>query len=173
MKHTLLLSALLWGLALVSCSTPEMASVAARVQEARQTNANSAQAARIRIWRDISTCDKQGWHLHSQQTSRLPMPAEEFQTARSILTTKGYTIWKDHPGTQLPPRKALPDQIVELEWLNEHNEVAGGINITRICRESEQEKPTGTAFPFVLPDDAYDQFMALPTISKALQLLRP
>ena len=173
MKHSILLPALIWGLSLVSCSTPEMASVATRVQDARQANANSAHAARIRIWRDISTYDKQGWHLHSQQTSRLPMPAEEFQKARSILSTKGYTIWRDHPGTQLPPRKALPDQIVELEWLNEHNEVAGGINITRICRESEQEKPTGTAFPFVLPDDAYDQFMALPTISKALQLLRP
>lgn len=170
MKNLLCICATLWVMLLVSCSTSPMAAVAGRVQDARQNNAFRAHSARIRIWRDISTYNKQGWHLHSQQADRLPLPADEFQTARSILTTQGYTTWRDDEGSPLPPKTPLPTHIVELEWLNAHGEVSGGISITKICPESQLDSKTNSVFPFVLPDDAYDQFMALPTISKALKL---
>ncbi len=172
MKHLLSLCAALWALILVSCTTPEMASVAARVQEARQNNALQAHSARIRIWRDISTYDKHGWQLHSQQASRLTIPADEFTAVRHLLTTQGYTTWRNHENTPLPPKTPLPGSIVELEWLNAEGRVSGGISITKICRESELDTKTNSVFPFVLPDEAYDQFMALPTVSKALKLIQ-
>lgn len=170
MKSLLYLSAFFCALPLISCSTSEMATVAARVQEARQHNAASAQSARIRIWRDISTYNKQGWHLHSEQASRLTMPDDEFQEVRRILMTSGYTTWRSHDDTPLPPKSPLPTSIVELEWLDGHGTVSGGISISKVCRESELDTKTNSVFPFVLPDDAYNEFMALPTISKAINL---
>ena len=170
MKNLLCLCAALWVMILVSCSTSPMAAVAGRVQDARQNNALRAHSARIRIWRDISTYNKQGWHLHSQQTNRLPLSEDEFKTARNILTTQGYTTWRDDEDKPLPPKTPLPTQIVELEWLDSHGEVSGGISITKICPESRIDSKTNSVFPVVLPDDAYDQFMALPTISKAINL---
>ena len=168
MKSLLYLSAILCVLPLVSCSTSEMATVAARVQEARQHNAESAHSARIRIWRDISTYNKQGWHLHSEQANRLTMPDTEFQAARRILMSQGYTTWRNHSDTPLPPKTPLPTSIVEMEWVNEHGTVSGGISISKICRESELDAKTNSVFPFVLPDEAYDEFMLLPTIRKAV-----
>lgn len=172
MKHLFCLCAALWTLILVSCSTPEMATVASRVQEARQNNATNAHSARIRIWRDISTYDKRGWQLHSLQADRLTMPGSEFQAARYLLTTHGYTTWRGYEDAPLPPKTPLPTSIVELEWLNASGDVAGGISITKIYRESELDSKTNAVFPFVLPDDAYEQFMAIPTISKALKLIQ-
>lgn len=172
MKSLLCLSAILCILPMVSCSSSEMATVAARVQEARQHNAESAQSARVRIWRDISTYNKRGWHLHSEQTNRLTLPDDEFQAARRILTTSGYTTWRNHADAPLPPKTPLPASIVELEWLNASGAVSGGLSISKICRESELDEKTNSVFPFVLPDVAYDELMMLPTISKAIQYSR-
>lgn len=166
------LSLCLCSLVLVSCTTSELATVATRVQEARQMNAQKAESARVRIWRDISTYSKRGWQLHSEQASRLNMPQPEFEKARDILITSGYTTWQDNVDMPLPPKKPLPDHIVELEWLNQQGAVSGGISVTKICRESELGTKTNIVFPFVLPDEAYDEFMAIPTIRKSLEQLK-
>lgn len=171
MKPLLRLCTALGAMILIACTTPEMAAVASRVQEARQHNAINAHSARIRIWRDISTYDKHGWQLHSQQANRLIMPATEFEAARQLLTTQAYTAWRNHDNTPLPPKTPLPTSIAELEWLNAEGSVCGGLSITKICRESELDSKTNSVFPLVMPDEAYEQFMAIPTISKALKLI--
>ncbi len=65
-----------------------------------------------------------------------------------------------------------PTHIVELEWIDKDGRTTGGIDIPGICRKSQLGGFVTTDFPFIMPDDAYEQFFALPTIGKALDLLK-
>lgn len=155
-----------------SCSSPEMEAVAQRIQKTRVDNALHAKSARIRVWRDTSTHDKHGWHIHSEQESKYTLPENEFRTARYLVATQGYTTWHRN-GSPAVPSLSVPAQpyIVELEWLNASHRPIGSINLPAIYRESELGGLTTSDFPFVLPDAAYRQFFALPGVSKALELI--
>ncbi|MBR2145343.1 MAG: hypothetical protein IJ956_07365, partial [Akkermansia sp.] len=96
MKHLLITCATTMISLLVSCtSSPEMETIAARVQKTRIDNALYAKKARIRVWKDTSIHDKHGWHLHSEQESKFTLPENEFKTARYLIITHGYTTWRD------------------------------------------------------------------------------
>ena len=75
-------------------------------------------------------------------------------------------------GNQPPLTSPTPTHIVELEWIDKDGRTTGGIDIPSICRKSQLGGFVTTDFPFIMPDDAYEQFSALPTIGKALDLLK-
>ena len=173
MKHLLIACATTMISLLVSCtSSPELETIAARVQKTRMDNALYAKNARIRVWKDTSTHDKHGWHLHSEQESKFTLPENEFKTARYLIITHGYTTWRDSSRQSAPLTSPTPTHIVELEWIDKDGRTTGGINIPGICRKSQLGEFVTTDFPFIMPDDAYEQFFALPTIGKALDLLK-
>ena len=154
---------------LVSCtSSPEMETTAARIQQTRMNNALYAKKARIRVWKDTSTLDRHGWHLHSEQESKFTLPDNEFKTARYLVITHGYTFWSDSSRQISSLTAPTPTHIIELEWIDKDGRTTGGINIPDICRESQLGGFMTGDFPFILPDTAYRQFFALPTIGKAL-----
>ncbi len=157
---------------LSACSHSEMAAVAARVQKIRIDNALYAKSARIRVWKDTSNHDKYGWHIHSQQENKYTLPENEFKTARYLIATYGYTSWSDDSAVPTPLRVTNQQYIIELEWLNEHGVPTGAINVPAIRRESQLGSIITCSFPFVLPDEAYEQFFALPTVGKALDMIK-
>lgn len=172
MKHQLIICNMALAALLAACSSPEMEAVAARVQKIRVDNALNAKAARVRIWKDTSSRDQHGWHLQSQQENRFTLPDNEFRMARYLVATQAYTTWHESKGTPTP--LMIPEQqyIIELEWLNNAGVPTGAVNVPAICRESQLGGIITSDFPLVLPDNAYEQFFALPTISKALDSLR-
>lgn len=154
---------------LTACSTsPEMEGVAARVQKARMDNALYARAARIRVWKDTSKESKQGWYIHSEQENKFTLPENEFKTARYLVITHGYTAWSQRQAATL---EAYPKHVIELEWIDAQGNTKGGIDLTRLNRESQFSELTAADFPFVLPDEAYQQFFALPTIHRAFEVV--
>lgn len=154
---------------LTACSTsPEMEGVAARVQKARMENALYARAARIRVWKDTSKESKQGWYIHSEQENKFTLPENEFKTARYLVITHGYTAWSRRQAATL---EAYPKHVIELEWIDAQGNTKGGIDLTRLNRESQFSELTAADFPFVLPDEAYQQFFALPTIHRAFEVV--
>lgn len=154
---------------LTACSTsPEMEGVAARVQKARIDNALYAKAARIRVWKDTSKESKQGWYIHSEQENKFTLPENEFKTARYLVITHGYTAWSRRQAATL---EAYPKHVIELEWIDAQGNTKGGIDLTRLNRESQFSELTAADFPFVLPDEAYQQFFALPTIHRAFEVV--
>ena len=154
---------------LTACSTsPEMEGVAARVQKARMDNALYARAARIRVWKDTSKESKQGWYIHSEQENKFTLPENEFKTARYLVITHGYTAWSRRQAATL---EAYPKHVIELEWIDAQGNIKGGIDLTRLNRESQFSELTAADFPFVLPDEAYQQFFALPTIHRAFEVV--
>ena len=154
---------------LTACSSfPEMEGVAARVQKARMDNALYAKAARIRVWKDTSKESKQGWYIHSEQENKFTLPENEFKTARYLVITHGYTAWSKRNTATL---EAYPKHVIELEWIDANGNTKGGIDLTRLNRESQFSELTAADFPFVLPDDAYEQFFALPTVHKAFEVV--
>lgn len=154
---------------LTACSTsPEMEGVAARVQKARMDNALYARAARIRVWKDTSKESKQGWYIHSEQENKFTLPENEFKTARYLVITHGYTAWSRRQAATL---EAYPKHVIELEWIDAQGNTKGGIDLTRLNRESQFSELTAADFPFVLPDEAYQQFFALPTIHRAFEVV--
>lgn len=154
---------------LTACSTsPEMEGVAARVQKARMDNALYARAARIRVWKDTSKESKQGWYIHSEQENKFTLPENEFKTARYLVITHGYTAWSRRQAATL---EAYPKHLIELEWIDAQGNTKGGIDLTRLNRESQFSELTAADFPFVLPDEAYQQFFALPTIHRAFEVV--
>lgn len=154
---------------LTACSTsPEMEGVAARVQKARMDNALYAKAARIRVWKDTSKESKQGWYIHSEQENKFTLPENEFKTARYLVITHGYTAWSRRQAATL---EAYPKHVIELEWIDAQGNTKGGIDLTRLNRESQFSELTAADFPFVLPDEAYQQFFALPTIHRAFEVV--
>lgn len=157
---------------LVSCSSsPEMEAVAARVQKTRIDNALYAKAARIRVWKDTSTKDKHGWHIHSEQENKIRLTENEFKTARYLFITQGRTIWCQQTTAPATLTTTAEPHIIELEWLNASGLPTGSIDVLRIIRESQRNGIVTSDFPVVLKDDAYEQFFALPTIDKALMLI--
>lgn len=157
---------------LVSCSNPEMEAIAARVQKTRIDNALHAAKARIRVWRDTSTHDKHGWHIHSEQEFKFTLPENEFKTARYLIVTHGFTAWHEQDKAPASLDAGAPEYIVELEWLDRHGVPTSSVDIPAICRESQLHQLSTSAFPFVLPDDAYNRFFALPSVGKALDIIR-
>ena len=154
---------------LTACSTsPEMEGVAARVQKARMDNAMYARAARIRVWKDTSKESKHGWYIHSEQENKFTLPENEFKTARYLVITHGYTAWSRRQAATL---EAYPKHLIELEWIDAQGNTKGGIDLTRLNRESQFSELTAADFPFVLPDEAYQQFFALPTIHRAFEVV--
>ena len=154
---------------LTACSSsPEMEGVAARVQKARMDNALYARAARIRVWKDTSKESKQGWYIHSEQENKFTLPENEFKTARYLVITHGYTAWSRRQAATL---EAYPKHVIELEWIDAQGNTKGGIDLTRLNRESQFSELTAADFPFVLPDEAYQQFFALPTIHRAFEVV--
>ncbi|MBQ6942471.1 MAG: hypothetical protein IJN23_07905 [Akkermansia sp.] len=154
---------------LTACSTsPEMEGVAARVQKARMDNALYARAARIRVWKDTSKESKQGWYIHSEQENKFTLPENEFKTARYLVITHGYTAWSRRQAATL---EAYPKHVIELEWIDAQGNTKGGIDLTRLNRESQFSELTAADFPFVLPDEACQQFFALPTIHRAFEVV--
>lgn len=154
---------------LTACSTsPEMEGVAARVQKARMDNALYARAARIRVWKDTSKESKQDWYIHSEQENKFTLPENEFKTARYLVITHGYTAWSRRQAATL---EAYPKHVIELEWIDAQGNTKGGIDLTRLNRESQFSELTAADFPFVLPDEAYQQFFALPTIHRAFEVV--
>jgi hypothetical protein len=172
MKHLFLSSVTLLCSLLSSCSTPEMDAIAGRVQKTRMNNALYAKKARIRVWKDTSTYDKHGWHLHSEQESKFTLPDNEFRTARYLIITHGYTSWNEQDRQPATLTSPSPTHIVDLEWIDKDGRISGSINVPAICRESQLGEITTGDFPFILPDDAYGQFFALPSIGKALDMLK-
>lgn len=158
-------------LLLSSCSTPEREVIAQRVQKTRIDNALHAKSARIRVWRDTSTHDKHGWHIHSEQECKYSLTENEFKTARYLVATQGYTTWR-RENTAAPSLQATAQPyIVELEWLDAARRPIGSIDIPAICRESELGGILTSDFPFVLPDEAHKQFFSLPGVDKALNII--
>lgn len=164
---TLLLSSIL-----VSCSTPEMATVADRIQKTRMNNALYAKSARIRVWKDTSTHDRYGWHIHSEQENKFSLPENEFKTARYLVITHGSTPWNEQSTSTPPLHRPEQKYIVELEWLNAEGRPAGAIDLPTILRESQSHGIITSDFPFVFSDEAYEQFFALPTVSRALDAIK-
>lgn len=155
-----------------SCSHPQMEDIAQRVQQVRLDNALYATQARIRVWKDTSVYDKHGWHLHSAQENTFTLPRNEFQTVRYLILTQGYTSWRRLSNAPIELNGTAPGHIVELEWLNRDGRVIGGVNIVGICRESQLSELMPIDFPLVLPDDAYQKFFALPSIGRAMDLIK-
>ncbi|MBR1982959.1 MAG: hypothetical protein IKA23_09465 [Akkermansia sp.] len=157
---------------LVSCSSsPEMEAVAARVQKTRIDNALYAKAARIRVWKDTSkqSKDGHGWCIHSEQEHKYTLPENEFKTARYLLITHGYTAWSKRKASIL---EVFPRYVVELEWIGANGRTTGGVDLTRLKRESQYNGLDISDFPFILHDKAYEQFFALPTVSRALDVVK-
>lgn len=172
MKHLLCTCTAALATLLVSCSSsPEMEAVAVRVQKTRMDNALYAKAARIRVWKDTSrqSNDGHGWYIHSEQEHKYTLPENEFKTARYLLITHGYTAWSKRNTAAL---EAFPRHVIELEWIDTNGRTTGGVDITRLRRESQYNGLVGSDFPFILPDDAYEQFFALPTVCKALEVVK-
>lgn len=155
---------------LASCtSSPEMEAVAAHVQQARMDNALYAKAARIRVWKDTSKKQKNGWYIRSEQENKFTLSENEFKTARYLVITHGYTAWSKRKAATL---EIYPQHIIELEWIDARGNTAGGVDLTRLTRASQFSELTSTDFPFVLPDKAYEQLIALPTISHAFDSVK-
>lgn len=155
---------------LTACSSsPEMEGVSARVQKARMDNAMYAKEARIRVWKDTSKESKHGWYIHSEQENKFTLPENEFKMARYLLITHGYTAWSKRNTATL---EAYPKHVVELEWIDNKGMTKGGLDLTRLNRESQFSELTAADFPFVLPDAAYEQLFALPTIRKAFEVVK-
>lgn len=172
MKSLLLTCTAALATLLSACSSTEMESVASRVQKIRMDNALHAKSARIRVWKDTSTHDKYGWHIHSQQENKFTLPENEFKTARYLVITHGFTTWHDTMSAPMPLRMPEQQFIIELEWLDNAGVPTGSINVPAIRRESQLGSIITSDFPFVLPDEAYEQFFALPTIGKALDQIQ-
>lgn len=172
MKYLLCTCAAALASLLVSCSSsPEMETVATRVQKTRMDNALYAKAARIRVWKDTSrqSEDGHGWYIHSEQEHKYTLPENEFKTARYLLITHGYTTWSKRNAAIL---EAFPRHVVELEWIDASGRTSGGVDLTRLKRESQDNGLDVSDFPFILPDEAYEQFFALPTVRKALDVVK-
>lgn len=172
MKSLLYSCAACLSLLLSACSSTGLESVAERVQKVRMDNALHAKSARVRVWKDTSSHDRYGWHIHSQQENKFTLPENEFKTARYLVVTHGYTTWHEQKNAPMPLRMPEQQYIIELEWLNAAGEPTGAINVPAIRRESQLGGIITSDFPFVLPDDAYEQFFALPTIGKALDKIQ-
>lgn len=170
MKALFVSCPLLITLLFTACSTPKMESIAADIQQTRTHNALHAKNARIRVWKNTSTFDAQGWHLHSDQINNFTLPPNEFKTVRYLLITHGYTTWQENDSAHETQTDTAPDCIIELEWLNKDGETTSGIDLTGICRESCRQNAGMSSFPFVLTDEAYEQFFALPTVKKAMDI---
>lgn len=155
---------------LTSCTTSDMEAMAARIHSARVNSALQAQGARVRVWKDTSTLDDQGWHLHSDQKEHFILPENEFKTARDLMTSQGYTC-HNSPVTTAQPATSIqtPPCIVELEWTDKNGETLGGMNMASIIPETKQDSSTVADFPLVLPEEAHQQLFALPSIKQALQ----
>ena len=169
MKPAFVLCALFLASLMVSCTTQHLGPVGERVQKVRLDNALTAKAARIHVWHDTSTYDQQGWHLHSDRKEQFTLPDDEFKKARGLIIAHGATWQRQNP----PAGKTdtIPPHVVELEWVSADGSTIGGIDLLGIRKESQLDNTVTTEFPFVLPDEAYEQFMAIPTISKALGTL--
>lgn len=172
MSSQTFLMTLLLSSVLVSCSTPDMSSVADRIQKTRMDNALYAKSARIRVWKDTSTHDRYGWHIHSEQENKFTLPENEFKTARYLVITHGSTPWNELSTSTPPLHRPEQKYIVELEWLNAEGRPAGAIDLPSILRESQSHGIITSEFPFVFSDEAYEQFFALPTVSKALDAIK-
>lgn len=169
---SILIQALFSATLLISCTTPEMATVAERVQKTRMDNALYAKSARIRVWKDTSTHDRYGWHISSEQENKFSLPENEFKMARYLVITRGFTRWDERSSTTPPLLRPEQEYIVELEWLNAEGLPAGAIDIPAIVRESQSGGIITTDFPFVLPDKAYEEFFSLPTVTRALDKIK-
>ncbi len=172
MKQLLVSSVLLVASLLTACSTQEVEDVGTRIQKVRLHNALSAKNAQIRVWKDTSTYDQQGWHLHSDQENRFTMPESEFKTARGLVIAHGSTWQRQNAPVSTTQTDTAPAQFVELEWMNADGQTIGGIDLLRVRKESQLDNSVTSDFPFVLPDEIYDQFMAIPTINSALEVVR-
>ncbi len=169
MKHLLCICSAAFVALLGSCTTaPEMEGVAARVQKTRMDNALYAKSARIRVWKDTSKESRQGWYIHSEQENKYTLPENEFKTARYLIITHGYTSWSRRNAATL---EAFPKHVIELEWLDANGNITGGVDLTRLTRESQFSELTAADFPFILPDNAYKQLFALPTVHKAFEIV--
>ena len=170
MNHLLCTCAAAFACLLAACSTsPEMEGVAMRVQETRMNNALYAKSARIRVWKDTSRKSKHGWYINSEQENKFTLPENEFKTARYLVITHGYTAWSGKNATTL---ESFPRHVIELEWIDARGNTMGGIDLTGLTRESQFSELTAADFPFVLPDKAYMQFFALPTVAKAFEVVK-